>query len=350
MGDFEQRKGVQTADPVVKVQLFVSGFSKFFGVEENPTELIVGRLREENVNAVGGGFLPEGATLEALDVLEVSAAACDEAVKGWARRPMASASSGSGKQQPPVVCERVHVHLGLCTSEEFRLEQRAANEASFRCPDERGRQPKEEPIDPGAAAGGLAGALHTTLPVAQLAQELGARGGWRGRLRTSEDAGRFVCNYLYYRSLAQAAATKPAPPASSSAALFLHVPHLEHAPLDDQVAFVKDLLAAVAAHALDAGARRARAAAGLAPPCPEGHRMDYRVPYATEGFACDQCRAAVGGGRMGHHCPTCEFDVCQRCYAQMEERFALARAAKGETAPDLDLVERQEVCGGCSLM
>ena len=56
-------------------------------------------------------------------------------------------------------------------------------------------------------------------------------------LSVSDDPGRFLCNYVYYRSLERAGSS-----------VFIHVPPLQVVGLDEQVRFVKSFLEIVAVH------------------------------------------------------------------------------------------------------
>jgi len=130
----------------------------------------------------------------------------------------------------------VWVHFGVDSkATEFRLENRAANDASFRIPDQKGWQPQGEAIVKGAPV-----SLCTTLPIDHLVSRLSApsspvadvkcpsdtslvgttkaaAAGKAVPVRRSEDAGRFVCNWIYYQSLWRSAN-------STTQSLFVHVP------------------------------------------------------------------------------------------------------------------------------
>ena len=92
------------------------------------------------------------------------------------------------------------------------VQARAYNEATFRVPDEAGWQPSGEHIDRDDAHA----LLETDLPVGALAGALRDAGG---QAAVSHNAGRFVCNYLLFRSLQRSRATGP-----RWHSLFVHVP------------------------------------------------------------------------------------------------------------------------------
>ncbi|CAM9484278.1 unnamed protein product [Ectocarpus sp. 4 AP-2014] len=94
----------------------------------------------------------------------------------------------------------VFVHCGVNGgSERFALETRGFNEATFRVPDEQGYRPSFVPVEQDNPFTGHCRV--TTVPVADVLARL-ERSGWgREYVEESKDAGRFVCNYVYYSSL-----------------------------------------------------------------------------------------------------------------------------------------------------
>eukprot|EP00878_Enallax_costatus_P018361 GHUV01019326.1.p1 GENE.GHUV01019326.1~~GHUV01019326.1.p1 ORF type:complete len:217 (-),score=58.85 GHUV01019326.1:1143-1793(-) len=83
----------------------------------------------------------------------------------------------------------------------LNLELQAYNNACFRCPDQAGWQPNNVTIERGAGLN-INSTRCTSLPLQQIATELRAAGF---DCQVSQDAGRFVCNYTYHRSLQLAA-------------------------------------------------------------------------------------------------------------------------------------------------
>ncbi|KAL6615301.1 hypothetical protein ACP70R_037571 [Stipagrostis hirtigluma subsp. patula] len=170
------------------VTVHVTGFKKFHGVPENPTEKIVSNLKsfmEERrlpINLVlGSCTVLEAAGQGALDTLyKVLQSAIEDREKG---------SSAQGQV--------IWVHFGAaCGLTVFALENQAFNEATFGCPDEQGWKPQRIPIVP--SDGSISRTRQTTLPVNDLAKSL-RRIGYD--VRRSDDADRFLCNYVYYHSL-----------------------------------------------------------------------------------------------------------------------------------------------------
>jgi hypothetical protein len=114
-------------------------------------------------------------------------------------------------------------------------------------PDERGVQLIEQRIEAGLP---LLAARFTPLPVDAMAAALARKGH---EVQGSSDAGRFLCNYLYCRSLAAAAAANNAANNVASIggarhlALFTHVPPFDAIPLEGHLAFGADLVREVLA-------------------------------------------------------------------------------------------------------
>ncbi|KAH7292224.1 hypothetical protein KP509_29G057300 [Ceratopteris richardii] len=111
----------------------------------------------------------------------------------------------------------------------FAIERRAINEATFRCPDEMGWKPQRSPI---VAADGLSHVRETDFPVPELVDSLVKKGF---NVALSDDAGRFVCNYVYYHSLCHAAI-------HGTKCLFVHVPPFSKIDADKQMEFMATLL------------------------------------------------------------------------------------------------------------
>ncbi|KAB2041989.1 hypothetical protein ES319_D02G186100v1 [Gossypium barbadense] len=184
------------------VTINVTGFKKFQGIAHNPTETIVNNLK----NFVESkGLLPAGVTLRSCTVLE---------------------TAGSGA---------LPLHLGVDGgARKFTLEQQAVNEASFFCPDELGWQPMRQPIV--ADDGGIPRKRQTTCSIEAILRFLKNKGY---AAMTSNDAGLFICNYVYYQSLRFAEQ-------KGHKSLFVHVPLFSTINEETQMQFVASLLEAIA--------------------------------------------------------------------------------------------------------
>ncbi|KAM4118839.1 hypothetical protein ACJW30_03G013200 [Castanea mollissima] len=181
--------------PAVAVTVHVTGFKKFHGISENPTETIVNNLKEYTLQSAIGGKDSE--------------------------------SSTSGKI--------IWLHFGVNSgATRFAVEHQAVNEATFRCPDELGWKPQKVPIIP--ADGDISHTRQTSLPVEEITKAL-AKMGYE--VMTSDDAEWFVCNYVYYHSLQFAEQ-------NGNKSLFVHVPLFLTIDEDTQMQFAASLLEVLA--------------------------------------------------------------------------------------------------------
>ncbi|GBG83843.1 hypothetical protein CBR_g37642 [Chara braunii] len=228
----------------------VTGFKRFQGVHENPTEVLVSEL-EEHMARNGG--MPAGSVLGSCTVLETAASgglkallelldnAQEEEVRpckldanvdgedtSLSAAPLANKAPPRANEVPPRI---VWVHFGVNSgASKFALERRAVNEASFRCPDEMGWQPHKQPIVP--EDGGMNHCRETKLNADLFVRSLRVRGF---DVALSDDAGRFVCNYVYYQSLRHAEA-------NGNMSVFIHVPTFAVVSKEQQFWFVENVL------------------------------------------------------------------------------------------------------------
>lgn len=106
---------------------------------------------------------------------------------------------------------RIIVHFGLCRSAQgFRIERSAHNRVFARA-DMSGALPRARTIHPQGPD-----RLDTDFPITPLATHLKAHGI---AAAPSHSAGRYLCNFLYYRALTWAAQQE-----TPTTALFVHVP------------------------------------------------------------------------------------------------------------------------------
>ena len=196
--------------PLLK-RLIVTGFGKFDG-KSNPTEKLVGR--DAKLNAVDGALNPlsdflGGVTVEG-HVLQVSVDAVNDFFEGreiWCG--------------PAEVCVHFGVHHA---AKQFRLESCAYNECEFKRPDVLGNNLSGVPvsdIEPFKCV------KKSEVSLDEMCGELQSRGH---DCVVSDDPGRYLCNYIYYKSLARGATS-----------IFIHVPPFETISEEKQTAFVADL-------------------------------------------------------------------------------------------------------------
>jgi len=204
------------------VIVHITGFKKFHGVSENPTETIVCNLKEY-MNKKG---LPKGLTLGNCCILETAG-------QGAVASLYQTLQSALDTKDPKSFDSGrvIWLHFGVNSgATRFAIEKQAFNEATFRCPDEMGWKPQKVPIIP--ADGGTSRTRETTLPVEAITANLEKMGY---DVMTSDDAGRFVCNYVYYHSLRFAEQ-------NGINSLFVHVPLFSAINEEMQMLFVDSLL------------------------------------------------------------------------------------------------------------
>ncbi|XP_073311157.1 uncharacterized protein [Primulina huaijiensis] len=212
--------------PTSPVTIHVTGFKKFHGVAENPTETIVNNL-QGYLNKRG---VPNGLIIGSCTILETAG---QGAVGPLYQTLQSSVSKDNTLSSSTRV---IWVHFGVNSgATKFALEHQAVNEATFRCPDEMGWKPQKVPIVP--ADGGVSRVRKTSLSVEDITKSL-AKMGYE--VMTSDDAGRFVCNYVYYHSLRFA-------DQNGIKSIFVHVPLFLTIDEETQMRFAASLLEVIAA-------------------------------------------------------------------------------------------------------
>jgi len=280
---------VSVTTPLVEFNL--TGFGEFNRVKNNPTETLMKTLP----SYLRDNPLPKSvcADVHSCTVLETSGMGSKQQFHQLAH----SEESLKGKNKRVWIHFGVDARSTV-----FRLESRAFNEASFRCADQRGWQPDKQCIveptsaasmsSPSCASSGSVSQscnavseklssnecasastsvslcsssssscnekqtaalksecplsakcvhkamepLYTTLPIDALVKDLSAK--WGTQIGRSEDAGRFVCNWIYYLSLTRSVE-------EHSQSLFVHVPPHAVISLESQQAFARDIIVAI---------------------------------------------------------------------------------------------------------
>ena len=172
--------------------VLITGFGRFPGAPFNPSAPLA--------RAVGKRRRPAFADVRRIvHIFETSYAAVDRDL------PKLIA-----QHEPDVV-----LMFGLAGRTNFvRIETRARNARSILFPDVTGFQPMEREIAPGQAP------LRGTAPFVRL---LAASRASRTPTRLSRDAGRYLCNYVYWRALEASR--------SGTLAQFIHIPPVGRKPL-----------------------------------------------------------------------------------------------------------------------
>ncbi|GBG24909.1 Pyroglutamyl-peptidase 1 [Hondaea fermentalgiana] len=186
--------------------LVLTGFGKFAGVPENPTTQLVAELQQRRPELLTRVLETSMVGVrQGLDELDASLAARDV-----------------------LPADAIWVHLGVYSSSKtFRLEHKAYNEADFRVPDERGESPSHAKIIPDGAPN-----LSCGFDLDALCSDVRSSVGIKARVNVTDDPGRFVCNYVYYSSLAR----------HGPHVLFVHVPSLATAPPAVHLEVVESIL------------------------------------------------------------------------------------------------------------
>ncbi|CAH9050514.1 unnamed protein product [Cuscuta epithymum] len=207
------------------ITIHITGFRKFHGVAENPTETIVSNL-QEYMKKRG---MPKGFILGSCTILDTAGQGALAPLYETLR------SALSNNTSDPSNSRIIWVHFGVNSgATRFAIEQQAVNEATFRCPDEMGWKPHKVPIVP--SDGAISHIRKTSLPVEEISKGL-AKMGYE--VMSSDDAGRFVCNYVYYHSLRFAEQ-------NGIQSLFVHFPLFLTIDEETQMQFAASLLEAIA--------------------------------------------------------------------------------------------------------
>jgi pyroglutamyl-peptidase len=225
------------------LDIHCTGFGRFHNIAVNPTELLVQKLPAYLLRHP----LSKSCSLTSAVVFETAAMNTRvllehmyDKVDGTTRPNFSVSAAGTvcrKEARPPPPPRVVFVHFGLNVAiTQFELELQARNEATFSCPDEAGWSPVKCRIDPDSSIP-LEHVRCTSLPVRRLVAELRSSGFDVG---VSSDAGRFVCNWVYYNSLRLA---EP----KGACALFVHVPPHASQPLETQLRFFATLVEKISA-------------------------------------------------------------------------------------------------------
>ncbi|KAL8027239.1 hypothetical protein ABFS82_14G083300 [Erythranthe guttata] len=212
--------------PTPGVTVHVTGFKRFHGVAENPTETIVENLQ----NYMNKRGLPERLILGNCRILETAGQGA--IVPLYQTLQSAVIKDTTSVSNSGTV---IWIHLGVNSgATRFAIEQQAVNEATFRCPDQLGWKPQKLPIVP--ADGAISRIRESSIPVEEITKTLAKKGY---EVSSSDDAGRFVCNYVYYHSLRFAEQ-------NGVKSVFVHVPLFSTIDQDTQMEFVASLLEVLA--------------------------------------------------------------------------------------------------------
>mmetsp|Transcript_20177 Transcript_20177/g.43912 ORF Transcript_20177/g.43912 Transcript_20177/m.43912 type:complete len:299 (-) Transcript_20177:1146-2042(-) len=259
----------------------ITGFGPFGGVDENPTTYLVRQLdtylRSSGTTSgsssnCSSSSKDKNETVESVMladlvkeyiVLETSAEDVCKTMDRIKREYIDTTSSSSTTKRI------VLLHLGVGRSECFRLELCAYNEATFRIPDQKGYQPELATIVSSDRGDELGKCYKTPLNLKRLSETLQNK---FPHIDTSisTDPGRYVCNYVYCKSLEISSNINTSATVENNnhnsnkdaddgdddedgdknivvcSSLFLHVPHFTIVPKKEQLAYVSGVLQALA--------------------------------------------------------------------------------------------------------
>ncbi|XP_027364097.1 uncharacterized protein LOC113871286 isoform X2 [Abrus precatorius] len=163
--------------PAAVTTVHVTGFKKFHGVSENPTETIVNNLMEYMKKR----GLPKGLVIGSCRILETAGQGA--LVPMYQTLQFATTSKESESSSSNRI---VWLHFGVNSgATRFAVERQAVNEATFRCPDEMGWKPQKVPIV--HSDGAITRIRETNVPVEEITKALAKKGY---DVMTSDDAGR----------------------------------------------------------------------------------------------------------------------------------------------------------------
>ena len=221
--DTQERDVERVAQQVT--EFHCTGFSKFRRVAVNPTELIMQGLDDY----LAENPLRDGCVLGHSRVVIAAAESAEKELEDIYAGLDTDGNERIRKNRQIVIHFEVNVRASR-----FQLELQARNEATFSCPDEMGWAPIKQRVC--AGDGDMTVLRQTTLPVELLVAKLKDQGF---EVEKSTDAGRFICNWIYYNSLKKASKC-------GTIALFVHVPLASVVPIPQQLRFTRALLHSIA--------------------------------------------------------------------------------------------------------
>ncbi|KAL9649099.1 hypothetical protein ABK040_008476 [Willaertia magna] len=261
------------------INFYLTGFSPFCGVDENPTQLMMEQLqlecKDKCMNNHDKGILD---CLKSVKVVETSIVGVNDYFKEM--NEMISDDDNT---------LHLFIHFGVSGNALlYELEEQAKNEKTFRAPDQRGEQPQNEPIDESQP---ITNILKTNLHVNNIIEQVNdlmlqtkqhtplfqfvekvfnektkyIHKSTKDPLcplqdmdrlnnlqldldesmneiknnnfcKISFDPGLYICNYCYYSSLNFTKNKK------NCKSLFVHVPTHDIVPIEQQLIFLKTLL------------------------------------------------------------------------------------------------------------
>ena len=195
-------------------RIVITGFGVFAGVTKNPSEDIVDHLKAWH--------------LEDCDISTTVLVCSVENLNQFFRELDENLLSWSPTENVLLI------HLGVDSgASTIKLETTAYNNMSFRVPDQTGYKPDLLTIIPTV---GFDSPLVSCLDISALCEEMVSE---KCCAIISTDPGRYLCNFIYYRSLCFCENNNKLSSRRSCQSMFIHVPAIDVITLEDQVSFVK---------------------------------------------------------------------------------------------------------------
>ena len=196
--------------PADMTTLYLTGFGPFGEVKSNPTSEILEFLR-------CGGPLTSECVKERIDILDVSTTAIDEYF-----------------EDKHLASNNISIHLGVNSkATKFALESTAYNNMDFRIPDDNGYQPEKVQI---VEANELDDPICTNFNLEDVCAAMKEDGY---QCEISEDPGRYLCNFIYYKSLQR---QETLGHSGYKRSVFIHVPPFDVIDKETQISFVRRVL------------------------------------------------------------------------------------------------------------
>ena len=206
----------------------ITGFGKFGNILDNPTTHLIDNLNK--LNEKQKSLLLPNVIINSKTVLHVSGKKSKEMLLNI-RENHNKFYSNKYKV--------VYLHLGVAASrKELNLETTAFNNTQFNIPDELGWSPMNEPIC--QINGSLTHSYKTRLNTNKLVNILKNNEKYKYNCNESNDAGLYVCNWIFYHSSHLCAGNE------NEYSLFVHVPLFKVISEEIQTQFVIDLVNEIA--------------------------------------------------------------------------------------------------------
>ena len=178
--------------------IHLTGFGKFGNIEDNPT-MHHARFIEENLDKLGPPV-----AIDHIQIVGVSMEDCEDSLQQIRQKIEASDSS-----------HHLILNMGVAAGRKnICLERIARNIADFRIPDMRGNKPRNQPICKDLSVDDC---CMTTLELENAIDSLND-----DKICISDDAGEYICNYMFYRALETAKSL--CTDGRKCHAMFLHMP------------------------------------------------------------------------------------------------------------------------------